>query len=255
MAKVITIANQKGGGGKTTTAVSLASALQHNNKTVLLIDLDPQGNLSSYLGGNTKNNITTLMDPSTSLDEINKEEFITRARQTNLFYISSDISLSAAEFFLVTAMNRERILKRVINRFFFDDYDYIIIDCLPSLGILLVNALTAADEVIIPVQAQKLAVDGLELLMKVFSDVKTAINPKLTLGGVLVTMYDNTKMAIAVEEHLKQRFPGKVFKHHISKSVTASYSTNDQIPLPEMRGKLGEEYMRVADEILGGETK
>lgn len=250
--KIISIANQKGGVGKTTTALNIAAGLVKVNKKVLLIDLDPQGNLSQYLGfePDGKNTIGELMNNAVNDVDLNVPECI-RTSTENIDYIPSAISLSSADFFLITAMNREQVLKMVLNDENLKHYDYIIIDCLPSLGILMINALAASNSVLIPVQAQKFALDGLDLLLNIYEKVKSNINKSLQIEGILITMADNTNMAKAVEETLNERFKDKVFSSKISRSVEATNSTYEQKSLiSTKKSKLGQEYMSVTEELL-----
>ncbi|MEG1943223.1 MAG: AAA family ATPase, partial [Angelakisella sp.] len=189
MTKIIAIANQKGGVGKTTTALSLGAALAKRGKAVLLIDLDPQGSLSSYLGfdgsGLTVYELLTGSLP---------EECIRYSETEKLDYIPATITLANADMEFVTAMNREMKLRRSLSQEAFERYDYILIDCLPSLGLLTINAFAAASSVLIPVQAQKFAVDGMGSLLGTLRLVQQELNPALKLNGVVCTMKNNTNM-------------------------------------------------------------
>lgn len=250
--KVIAIANQKGGVGKTTTALNIAAGLVKVEKKVLLVDLDPQGNLSQYLGFEPDGNptVSELMSCAVSGNPLKASDCI-RTSKENIDYIPSHITLSSADFFLITAMNREQVLKKVLSDEALSAYDYIIIDCLPSLGILLVNALAASDSVLIPVQAQKFALDGLDLLLDIYSMVKANINSLLEIEGVLITMADNTNMSKAVCAELAERFADKVFSTRISRSVEATNSTYEQKSLVATKSsRLGREYIAVTQELI-----
>lgn len=252
MPKIISIANQKGGVGKTTTALNIAAGLQKKGKKVLLVDLDPQSNLSQYLGfePDGKPTVSDLMSAAASGQNMSLTESI-RTGDEGIDFIPSHISLSSADFFLITVMNREQVLRKILRQPELSGYDFILIDCLPSLGILLINALAASDGLVIPVQAQKFALDGLDLLLNVVQMVRQNINPDLSIDGILVTMADNTNMSRAVEEAVKERFQEKVFGTKISRSVEAANSTYAMQSLVSMkRSRLGKEYAEVAAELL-----
>lgn len=250
--RIIAIANQKGGVGKTTTALNLASGLKQQGKNVLLIDLDPQFNLSDYLGyehSSENETISTLMS-NVSMNSVDVKKAIYTSSE-GIDYIPSDIRLSSAEIFLINVMSRETVLKRILSDDSLSCYDYIIIDCLPSLGILMVNALTASDYVIVPVQAQKFALDGIHLFLNAFTQVKRNLNPHLELLGVLLTMYDNTNMAKAVREALSEQFGEKIFNTVISRSVEASNSTYEKKSLTARKSsKLGKQYLSFTQECI-----
>ena len=250
--KIISVANQKGGVGKTTTALNIAAGLVKVEKRVLLIDFDPQGNLSQYLGyePDDRPTIGDLMSRAVTGTATPLTDAIRRSPE-GIDYIPSNISLSSADFFLITAMSREQVLKKVLSDPAVQAYDYVIIDCLPSLGILLVNALAASDSILIPVQAQKFALDGLDLLLGIYKMVKSNINPGLQIDGVLLTMADNTNMSKAVGAALADRFKEKVFGTRISRSVEATNSTYEQKSLVAKKSsRLGKEYLAVTSELI-----
>lgn len=249
--KVIAIANQKGGVGKTTTVVNLAANLVKEGYKVLCIDFDAQGNLSDYLGYDDGEYVITDIlkaEMSKKLTDEDIEGVIKHSKSDGIDYIPSDISLSTADMFMATAIRRETVLKKVLAHKCFDKYDYVLIDCLPSLGILVINALVACDGVIIPVQAQKFAFLGIIQFEEVI-ELARELNPDLQLYGVLETMCDNSNMTKAVDEALLQTYNSKVFNTRISKSVKASNSTAEQKALSD-RTKLGSQYAEFTKELL-----
>lgn len=255
--KIISIVNQKGGVGKTTTALNLAAGLVQKKKRVLLVDLDPQMNLTEYLGHEPDGGpcVADLMLTATQGGEADCREAI-RTNKEGIDYIPSNIRLASADMFLAQAMFREQILKAVLSTPLFADYDYILIDCLPSLGILLTNAMIASDSLIIPVQAQKFALDGIDALMQAYELVKRRANPQLSIDGVLLTMADGTNMAKAVEDELRERFSGVTFETVIRRSVEATNSTYAQQSLVSGKSsRLGEQYRNVVNELLERDAK
>lgn len=252
--KIISISNQKGGVGKTTTAVNFAAGLHEQGCKVLCIDFDPQSNLSDYLGYIPQEDditISELMSDVVSCKELHPLKAVQHSKENNIDYIPSNIALSSAEFFLSSAISRETVLKRVLKHEDLSVYDYIVIDCLPSLSILLINALSAADEVIIPVQAQKFSLDGLNLFIPVFEQVKRNINPDLKLAGILLTMADNTNMSKAVDSLLTQSYSDLLYGTKIHKSVEATNSTYQRRNLVITKNsRLGQEYSEFTKEYL-----
>ncbi len=212
MTKIIAISNHKGGVGKTTSTVNIGSALALRGKRVLLVDLDPQANLSQSLG--VKNPKITIYDNLRGNKSINIETI-----KDNLSLIPSSLDLSAAEFELNSEPGREYILGSILKNIS-NNFDYIIIDCPPSLGLLTVNALTASDQIIIPLQAEYLPLSGLERLNDIIEKVKDRLNPKLEIGGVLLTQYDPRKILNRdIAENVKEFFGEKLFKTTISSNI------------------------------------
>ena len=254
MAKIMSIANQKGGVGKTTTTINLGSALAKRGKRVLLVDLDPQGNLSSCLGYEPDDNptISDLLLAVTQGAEPNTVMAIQHNESEGVDYIPATIKLSQADFMLINAICREKALANVLAQL--TGYDYILIDCLPSLGILMINALTAAQRLVIPVQTQKLALDGMSQLLDVVSMIQRTVNPNLSVVGIVATMFDHYSMSNAVVENLEETYGSLLFQTVIGKSVEATNSTYQQKSLVLMKGsKLGKQYEKLADELLARE--
>ena len=260
MAKIIAIANQKGGVGKTTTVVNIAAGLAELGKKVLCIDLDPQatlapqGNLSDYLGYDFtgKRTIVDMLKETAKLSEC-----ILTAKNEPIDYVPADISIATADMFLAQTMCREQILDKAISGdSISEDYDYLLIDCLPSLGILVTNALAAADGVIIPVQVQKFALNGIVQFEDIFNLVRKNINSQLKICGILETMTDNTQMGQAVDKALKERYGSLVFSTSISKRIEAANSTAEQCSLISRKNSVvGGQYRQLVSEILGKEAE
>jgi len=217
MAKVIVVTNQKGGVGKTTTTVNLGACLAKNGQRVLIVDLDPQGNSTSGFGFDKTEMETSLYDVlvrEASLQSIKLETNV-----DNLHLAPSSVVLAAAEVELVSQLAREHRLKSAISAVS-SDYDYVLIDCPPSLGILTVNGLVSADHVLIPVQTEYYALEGLSQLLHTIQRVRMSLNPKLSLLGVLLTMYNkHTLLSRQVEEEVKKHFPNKVFDTIIPRNI------------------------------------
>ena len=255
MYKIISVANQKGGVGKTTTAMNVGVALRLAGKRVLLIDLDPQANLSTYLDFDRtfdeKPTISHLM--MTAIGQMKKLEdvkpYIRHNEVNDIDFIPSDINLANADCYLAGVISRETVLKRMLSKDIVEDYDYIIIDCLPSLGVLLMNALVASNGVIIPVQAQKFAFDGLGMLNNIFEQVKETLKPDLEIIGVLPTMVDNTNASRRIVEQLKENYNEKLFNTVIHRATEAVESTAKHKSLCIYKNRLGEEYESWASEI------
>ena len=215
MANIIAILNQKGGVGKTTTAINLASYLAKSGRRVLLVDADPQGNSTSGLGIDKQTITPTLYDVLFSRAEV--EKTIQKAGRTNLYLLPSNAQLAASEVELVSLPGREYYLKHILEAL---TYDYIIIDCPPSLGLLTINALCAASEVLIPVQTEYYAMEGLSQLLSVIQHIQTALNPGLNILGVLLTLYDpRNSLSGQVKDELSKHFGAKLFGTIIPRNV------------------------------------
>jgi chromosome partitioning protein len=215
MTNIIAILNQKGGVGKTTTTINLAAYLARSGRNVLICDIDPQGNTTSGLGLDKQQLGTTLYDVLFSRAEVDKT--IKEISASRLFLLPANAQLAGAEVELVPLAQRELKLKRVLENL---EYDYILIDCPPSLGLLAVNALAAADYVLIPVQAEYYALEGLSQLLSVVQQVRVGLNPNLDILGVVVTLYDNrTSLSEQVKDELGRHFGGKVFDTVIPRNV------------------------------------
>lgn len=250
--KIISIANQKGGVGKTTTTMALGAALSALDKRVLLIDFDPQGNLSDYLRYEPDGlpTVYELLLAAANGTEINVNTCIRHNEIDKVDYIPATLALSGADVTFQTAISRESMLKWVIADPAFKDYDYVLIDCSPYLGLLTLNAFTASDAVLIPVQAQKFAMVGMESLMQLFATVQRILNPRLHIAGVLQTMHNRTNMAQAVATALCSKYGDLVFETVIHNSTEAANSTARRQSLVSYKNKLGNEYSLLAQELL-----
>ena len=256
MGVILAISNQKGGVSKTVSTFNLGAALALKyGKKVLLCDIDPQANLTDYLGyipdgqpTMTQLIMYTCMNKPLTSDMV--QSTIHHCDNADVDYIPADINLAGCETMMTTAISRETILRRILSTSATTDYDFILIDCLPSLGSLLINALAAADKVLIPVQTQKFSMDGLQALETLFQQIKSTINPNVNFLGVLPTMVDRTKISREAVDTLHEKYGELVFDTNISKSVDAAKSTVSKIPLCLTDSKLGTEYMNLAMEVL-----
>ena len=255
-ARIIAIANQKGGVGKTTTTFNLGAALAlKHDKKILLIDLDPQANLTEYLRyqddeAATMTDLISSVAGNIPVTAETVRNAIRRNEENNLDYIPADINLANAETVMTTALARETVLKRIIGGTITEDYDFILIDCLPSLGILLINALTAADSMIIPVQTQKFSMDGLHTLTSLYEQIRDTINPSLHLLGVLPTMTDNTNISRTARDTLTDQYDGSIFGTSVHKSIEAAKSSESGKALCRTKNRLGDEYTALAEEVI-----
>ena len=249
-ARIIAMCNQKGGVGKTTTAINLASALAGYGRKVLVVDFDPQGALSAGLGV-VAHDIKTIYDLMVEKD-LNVEEVIVRTSVKNLDVIPANIDLSAAEVQLVNEVAREQILARIL-RPILGNYDVIIIDCQPSLGLLTVNALTAAHGVLIPLNCEFFALRGVALLIETIEKVRDRLNPAIKLDGILATMYDpRTLHAREVVERLYEAFGDQVFDTIVNRTVKFPDATIAALPITEFAptSDAAEYYRTVARELV-----
>lgn len=250
MAKIIAVANQKGGVGKTTTAVNLSSCLGYKGKKVLLIDVDPQGNSTSGLGVDKKKIKKSAYD--VLINDVDINETLVNTPIDNLLLCPSNIQLAGAEVELVSTISRETRLKNSLENIK-DDYDFILIDCPPSLGLLTLNSLTAANTILVPIQCEYYALEGLSQLMETVRLVQKHLNKGLDVEGVVLTMFDaRTNLSIQVVEEVKKYFKNKVYRTIIPRNVRLSEAPSYGLPiiLYDPKSKGAECYLDLADEVI-----
>ena len=250
MGKIISIVNQKGGVGKTTTAINLSNALGENRKKVLLVDIDPQGNSTSGLGFNKKELERSSYHLLMVLSEA--EEIIKKTKFKNLYLLPADMNLAGAELELVDTQNRESRLKIGLEKIK-GDFDFIFLDCPPSLGLITLNALTVSDSFLVPIQCEYYALEGLSQLMTTVRTVRKLYNPSLDIEGVLLTMYDSRlNLTRMVVEEVKRFFPKKVFSTVIPRNVRLSEAPSFGLPICEYdKSSTGAQaYMNLATEFI-----
>ena len=250
MGRIIAVANQKGGVGKTTTSINLAACLAEKGKKVLAVDMDPQGNLTSGLGvdkDSVEKSIYELI-----IGEVDIKDVINKEVLENLDIIPTSIDLSAAEIELIGVDDKEYILRNAIDQVK-DQYDFVIIDCPPSLSMLTINAMTTADSVIVPIQCEYYALEGLSQLIHTVELVKDRLNSKLEIEGVVFTMYDaRTNLSLQVVEIVKDNLQQNIYKTIIPRNIRLAEAPSYGLPInkydPKSTG--AESYMRLADEVI-----
>ncbi|BDR54833.1 chromosome partitioning protein ParA [Bombiscardovia apis] len=249
-ARVIAMCNQKGGVGKTTSSINIGGALSTYGRRVLIVDFDPQGAATVGLGINA-NNVESTIYTAMFNPDMDVHEVVMHTRFDDLDVIPANIDLSAAEVQLVTEVGREQVLASTLKPLM-NEYDLIIVDCQPSLGLLTVNALAAADGVIIPVAAEFFALRGVALLMQSIEKVRTRINPDLQVYGVLVTMYTRTLHSDEVLQRIYEAFQEKVFHSVITRSIKLPDATVSGAPITKYapQHKTAKEYREVARELI-----
>ena len=250
MGRIIAIANQKGGVGKTTTAINLSACLAEKGQKVLAIDMDPQGNMSSGLGLDKNSVEKTIYDLIIGESEV--EEVLQKNSLENLDILPANVDLSAAEIELIGIDEKEYIVKKAIEKIK-DAYDYVIIDCPPSLSMLTINAMTTADSVLVPIQCEYYALEGLSQLIHTVELVKERLNPVLEIEGVVFTMYDaRTNLSLQVVENVKDNLQQNIYKTIIPRNIRLAEAPSYGMPINQYDAKSAgaDSYRRLADEVM-----
>jgi len=250
MGRIIAIANQKGGVGKTTTAINLSACLAEAGKKVLTIDTDPQGNTTSGLGVDKEELENTIYE--LLLDECTIKQCLVKTEIENLSLIPSNVSLAGAEIDLLDVQNKQYILRNSVD-YIKDDYDFILIDCPPSLNMLTVNAMTTADTILVPIQCEYYALEGLSQLLNTIDLVKDRLNEHLEMEGVVFTMYDaRTNLSLQVVENVKRNLNTNIYKTIIPRNVRLAEAPSHGLPInlydPKSVG--AESYRQLAQEVI-----
>lgn len=250
MGRIIAIANQKGGVGKTTTAINISACLAEKGQKVLAIDMDPQGNMTSGLGVDKDEAEKTIYDMI--IGQAGIEEVIQKDVMENLDILPTNIDLSAAEIELIGVENKEFIVQKEVHKIK-DRYDFVVIDCPPSLSMLTINAMTTADSVLVPIQCEYYALEGLSQLIHTVELVKERLNPVLEIEGVVFTMYDaRTNLSLQVVENVKDNLEQNIYKTIIPRNIRLAEAPSYGMPINKYDPKSAgaESYMRLADEVI-----